>query len=82
MDAIVCWDAREVRWSLNKRLKAGAGMEEAIQAEVDFTRSADMVELKKFAGHWPARFGPYPHLGAQATFQRYSREADLSGEER
>ena len=75
-EAIGTWDPREIRWTLNKRLKAGQLEAEAIAAEVASIRDEDEAEVLAFQYYWPSRFGRYPHLAAEATIIRYD-EKDL-----
>jgi hypothetical protein len=77
-EGIVLWDARWVRWSLNKRLKAGMPEAEAVASGVDALRSADEDEVRAFRYRWPARFGRHPHTAAGATIQRYGKAADAA----
>lgn len=70
-EAIGPWDPREVRWSLNKRLKAGQEESAAVAVEIELIRLNDEAEVNAFQHRWPSRFGKYPHVAAGATILRY-----------
>lgn len=70
-EAVNDWDPREIRWFFNKRIKAGWPEAIAVAAEIASIAHADATEIARFAHRWPARFGEYPHLAADATILRY-----------
>jgi hypothetical protein len=70
-EAVIQWDPREVRWTLNQRLRAGVSEHDAIAAEIWDIRLHEENEVRAFSYHWPSRFGRYPHTAAGATILRY-----------
>ncbi len=76
-EAVIRWDAREIRWSLNKRLEAGADLQAATLDELGELHREEREELVRWAYHWPSRFGKYPHHAAEASVQKYGgRQAE------
>ena len=78
-EAAINWCSLEERWLLNKAIKAGATEKQAVATLVADLRSEEAAEIQLFANHWPARFGQYPHLGAEASVMRYDERAEVSG---
>ena len=74
-EAVVKWDPRQSRWEINRAMRAGLSEAEAVAEEIRAIHEAERAEMHRFAHHWPARFGRYPHLAAGATVQRYGRRA-------
>ncbi len=77
-ESTIDWCPLQERWMLNKRLKAGVGTETAIAEALEVLRRDEQAEMALFAGHWPARRGRYPHVGASATVLRYNERARVS----
>jgi hypothetical protein len=72
-EAVVSWDARDIRAALAKAVRSGMQRKRAIASLVAVIREADENQVAKFAAAWPAQFGRYPHVAAGATIQRYDR---------
>jgi hypothetical protein len=74
-EAVIDWCPLQERWLLNKRLKAGMTPEAAVAEALELLRHDERAEIALFAGHWPARLGRYPHVGANATVSHDERRA-------
>lgn len=70
-EAVVEWSVLETRWKLNKALKTGIPLAEAVAAEIACLREAQTRELAMQRFCWPARFGPHPATAALSTPMRY-----------
>jgi len=76
-EAVVDWCPLEDRWVLNKMLKAGRSLDEAVAALVAATHNADADELVAFGRMLPRSFaGVSPHVAAGVSVQRYGRRGD------
>lgn len=79
-EGVLDWDPRVERWALNKLLKAGVPMDQAVASIVQRLRDADAREVLDFAHRWPSRFGRYtPHWNAGATILRYDEASRVRG---
>jgi TRAP-type C4-dicarboxylate transport system substrate-binding protein len=67
--AVIEWDARWIRWLFNKSKKVYP-QQISIEKMVILIQESDDNEIELFKNHWPARFGKYPHVAAQATILR------------
>jgi hypothetical protein len=73
-EAVVDWCPVQCMENIKARLARGERYATAVAAEVEVLIYEDEQDIAAFAAaRWPARFGPYPHLAANATIQRYGR---------
>lgn len=72
-EGVTEWSALEARRNINRAVRRGMSVDDAVAAEVAAIIAADKREVFQFAHHWPSRFGRYPHVAAKATIMRYRR---------
>ena len=80
-DSVIDWDPRAEHLAL-QRLKKN-GFDEAVATKLVCLglARADELEVREFGQYWPARYGAYPAVAAQASILRYD-EAERHGRAR
>ena len=79
-DSVIQWCPAQCLRGYQKFLRAYPGLvDEAVSFVLRVLRRAESDEILDFSRDWPCRLGPYPHVAAKATIQRYGFHGHRSG---